>query len=174
MSTELIHNARINHISFGDINFTGALATDSYIEIAPNSDRYAASQDAGGYNETISKLSDQSATVTLQLQTQSSANAKLVRVMAQEDVDGIPVIANINIDTGGGTVFLYDLIGCYIMTRPTETKSADMSNTSNTWVFRCQELRPKNLENFNFNADIKASIENSVEATVSVSTSITL
>lgn len=163
-----IHSSRANYITFGSIDFTGSLVKDSYIEIAPTSARASASQDAGGYSESISKLSDKSATVTIQLQPQSAANQALVEVMNRDDFNGTMTISNINIITNG-TVFLYDLIGCYIMEPPTETKSEDMADTANTWVFRCAELRPKSLDNTTFDQTTRDMITATVDATLDVS-----
>jgi len=167
MNFEPIHSARTNHISFGAIDFTGALAVDSYIEIAPNTDAVISSQDAGGYGESISIISDLSATVTLQLQSQSIANNALAELMRRDRINGTVSIADINI-VANGTNYLYDLKSCYITGRPTETKSADMSTTTNTWTFRCAQLVEKQIENHRFEAGITANITSDVNSTISI------
>ena len=165
MAFEPIHSSRLNKIAFGSIQLTGALAKDSYIEIAPNSELTSESQDAGSYNTSISVLSDNSALVTIQLQAQSVANAALARIVRDDKNNNTKTIADISI-VSGGTLYLYDLVGCYIKARPTETKSEDMASATNTWVFYCSDLREKDLDGFDFNDDIKAGITGSVEATI--------
>lgn len=167
MNFEPIHSARTNYISFGAIDMTGSLAVDSYIEIEPNTDTAISSQDAGAYSESISVMSDLSATVTIQLQPQSAANVALAELVRRDRINGTITIADIVIETNG-TQYLYDLKSCYITGRPIESKSADMSTTTNSWVFRCAELVEKQLENHRLEAGITASVTADVESTINI------
>lgn len=165
MYFEPIHASRLNNIAFGAISLTGALSKDSYIEIAPNSELTSESQDAGSFATSISLMSDRSATVTIQLQAQSVANTALSRIVRDDFNNNTKTIANISID-GAGTLYLYEMAGCYIKARPTETKSEDMASATNTWVFYCSELKEKDADGFTFNADVVAEITGSIEATI--------
>lgn len=164
MIIEPIHCSRINFISFGQIDLTGSLAKDSYIEIAPASDITSYSIDAGGYAGSISRMSDNSAEVTLQLQVQSSANMKLLRMYAQDRITSTVTIQPIVIEAGG-SVFLFDLTNCFMKSLPTESKSADMADATNTWVFTCMELVPKTTAQSAFSVTAQATIDEQVTLT---------
>lgn len=168
---ESIHSSRLNNFAFGAIKFDGALAKDSYVEISPNSPLAAADMDASGARTTISKLGDRSATITFQLQSQSDANAALADLVRQDDLNDTVTISNITVQTSG-TLYLYDMIGCFILERPSLSKSDDLSGISNTWVFHCSKLKEKDLSTLTINADIKATLSGGVSATIENTISI--
>lgn len=164
---EAIHSARTTSILFGDIDMTGALSADSYIEVSHNSDLTATSKDAGGRNSSISLLTDYSGTVSIQLQPQSSANQALAEVVRRDRARGGLTIRDIAVVTEG-TVHLFEFIGCHIMQLPSDTKGRDLSTTTNTWVFYCDEIRPKKIQNSVFSVEVQGSIEERVDATISI------
>jgi len=171
MTFEPIHSARLNNFAWGAIQLDGGLAKDSYVQISPNSDLTAESQDAGSFNTSISLLSDRSATITFQLQAQSQANKLLASVVRQDTLNNGKTIHNITVTTNG-TLYLYEMIGCYIKARPEETKSEDMSGVTNTWMFYCSELRERQIEDSVFSADVTSGISDSVSVTVQNSITI--
>ena len=168
MSFEPIHSARTNHISFGAISLTGALAPESYITTEMTSELTSQSKDAGSYNTSISILSDSSGIITLQLQSQSTANIALTQLVAQDKANGGKTIANINVETDG-TLYLYDFIGCFISQRPGEDKSVDQSGNTSTWTFFCSDVREKRTSDTQVSADIQISIDDAVQATLGIS-----
>jgi len=168
---EPIHSARLNHIAWGGVRFDGSLAKDSYITITPNSELTAESQDAGSFNTSISLLSDRSATITIQLQAQSFANKILASTVRDDFNNDTKTIHNMTV-VSDGTLYLYDMVGCYIKARPEEVKSEDMSGVTNTWMFYCSELREKAIEDSVFSIDITADISDTVRATVENSITI--
>lgn len=165
MAFNPIHNSKLNYIAFGATDLTGSLAKDSYIAIEPSSDLTEEEKDAGGYNTSISIMGDNSATVTIQLQAQSPANAELAEIVREEKALGTKIIRNINI-TANGTLYLYDLIDCFIKSRPSETKSESLAGATNTWVFYCSELREKPVADQILDDDTKVRISGSVQATI--------
>ena len=168
MAFEPIHNSKIDFLNWGALSFAGSLAPDGYFEGVPNSDRTNESKDAGGYNVSISKMADDSGTITLQLQTQSTMNAALAEVVRQDRLSGGITIHNF--DTGNsGSLYMYDYRGCYIKTRGSDSKSADVSGNTTTWVFYCSEMVEKDPDTYSFSEDAKANISGSVSATVETS-----
>ena len=167
-----VHNSRLNSFTWAGINIHEGLAPDGYMNITYKGDRTSSVVDAGSASVSTSALADRSAIIEIVLLQQSNANLALSSITRREDIQGTPVIHDMDIEEGG-TVYLYKPRLCHIQASPAQSIAADVSGATQTWTFHCAYLEPKDIDSFlNVNADARTTIKGEVEAAIEVSLSI--
>lgn len=167
MAINPIHNARLNNIAFGGTTFDGALVKDSYISVEPNADLKTISRSFDGRNKSISIIPDDGATVTLNVDSQSPVNIYLSSLVKEERDTGNVVISDITVTTDG-TLFPYKLVNATIMRRPTITKSQDMADQANAWVFDCDLVEIPADEYASLSITVKATLNGDRDAALAI------
>lgn len=164
-----IHSSELNKISFLGVDLSSGLAEDTYLEMTPSGPLTFAGTDAGSSEEYISVNSDRSGTVVLTLNAQSASNLKLLGMVKEARRDGgRPLIGDFYIERNG-TLFLYQPLGCHIMERPAHSVGKDMTTTTNTWTFRCANLNEIDVDDYQIDVDLKASIKGEISGSIELS-----
>lgn len=168
MIRQRIQNTAFTGFTWAGISIFSGLAKDGFCELTYNNDRTASNTDAGGNSYSVSKMSNRDATVSITLMQNSEANIALTALMRREDITGQTVIDDIDIETGGA-LFLYDLEECHVQSMPPQNISQSAADATQTWVFYCARMRPKDLTAFTgIQDEIISGIRGQVDVAISI------
>lgn len=169
MIIDPVHKSELNVFTFAGISLHSGFAEDGYVEFTFNGDRTVSSMSAGGKEVSTSLLGNRSALITITLLQQSTENLLLNELYRRDELNRSVTYSDIDIVTGG-TLFLYEPLGCHIQSVPSQSMGADASGATQTWTFHCAEMKARNVNSvLSINADLQSNINGAVEAAIEAS-----
>lgn len=124
-------------VAYGGQTLEG-FAPDSFVSLSFNVDRTDEEVGADG-NVAVSFTPDRTGACTLSFQQNSPANDILADVIAQQELRGKVVRANLTIADPSGAVFA-ELINCHIKTTPEVVLGSSASGQNRDWTFFAERV----------------------------------
>lgn len=161
-----VHKSELNVFTFAGISLHSGFPEDGYAEFTFNGDRTVSSVSAGGKEVSTSLLGNRSALITINLLQQSTENLLLNELYRRDELERTITYSDIDIVTGG-TLFLYEPLGCHIQAVPSQSIGADSSGATQAWTFHCAEMKARSVNSvLSIDADLRSNIDGTVTAAV--------